>query len=203
MQIGMPTDVKHVAHIGWDGPSENSAPTWMNEFKSAPGISAPLANGGEVQEEDPVKWVSQDGISRKSSRAQSSSSRDMPKSSRRSSSTNGNGTAGESSIKEKPDKPRQSRKPSKSSSSKDATSDRQKPGKSKDANQVTDSTSDKPDAPKKSSRRKKSKDTSAGGSSRRGRTQDLDTGSEPGSVSRPRHERRSNATGFEGGEDNS
>ncbi|XP_019702045.1 uncharacterized protein [Elaeis guineensis] len=32
MQIGYPTDVKHVAHIGWDGPSVNG-PSWMNEFQ--------------------------------------------------------------------------------------------------------------------------------------------------------------------------
>lgn len=29
MQIGYPTDVKHVAHIGWDGPSVNS-PSWVS-----------------------------------------------------------------------------------------------------------------------------------------------------------------------------
>ncbi|XP_022864100.1 CRIB domain-containing protein RIC6-like isoform X2 [Olea europaea var. sylvestris] len=28
MEIGFPTDVKHVAHIGWDGPS-SSAPSWQ------------------------------------------------------------------------------------------------------------------------------------------------------------------------------
>uniref|UniRef100_A0A803KT03 CRIB domain-containing protein n=1 Tax=Chenopodium quinoa TaxID=63459 RepID=A0A803KT03_CHEQI len=28
MQIGFPTDVKHVAHIGWDGPTANS-PSWL------------------------------------------------------------------------------------------------------------------------------------------------------------------------------
>lgn len=28
MQIGLPTDVKHVAHIGWDGPAVNS-PSWV------------------------------------------------------------------------------------------------------------------------------------------------------------------------------
>ncbi|CAL0328099.1 unnamed protein product [Lupinus luteus] len=33
IQIGFPTDVKHVAHIGSDDPSAN-APTWMNEYKS-------------------------------------------------------------------------------------------------------------------------------------------------------------------------
>ncbi|EPS69030.1 hypothetical protein M569_05741 [Genlisea aurea] len=34
MEIGNPTDVKHIAHIGWDGPSGSSAPSWMNEFKA-------------------------------------------------------------------------------------------------------------------------------------------------------------------------
>ena len=126
---------------------------------------------------------------------------EQPKSSRRSSSTNGNGT-GKSSIKEKPDKPKQSRKPSKNSSSKD-TSNSPKPRKPKDAKQATDSTSQNlPGIPKKSSRRKKSKDSSVGGSSRRYISQDLDTGSESGSVSRAREERLSNASGFEEGEDN-
>ncbi|XP_057546960.1 CRIB domain-containing protein RIC5-like isoform X2 [Amaranthus tricolor] len=32
MQIGFPTDVKHVAHIGWDGPTANS-PSWISSFK--------------------------------------------------------------------------------------------------------------------------------------------------------------------------
>jgi hypothetical protein len=37
MTIGFPTDVKHVAHIGWDGPSatttNNAAagPTWVSQ----------------------------------------------------------------------------------------------------------------------------------------------------------------------------
>ncbi|KAJ0966501.1 hypothetical protein J5N97_023418 [Dioscorea zingiberensis] len=30
MQIGYPTDVKHVAHIGWDGPSVSSSPSWVD-----------------------------------------------------------------------------------------------------------------------------------------------------------------------------
>lgn len=50
MQIGFPTDVKHVAHIGWDGPSA-TPPTWMNEFKSAPLVtfsSGPLGGGGSA-----------------------------------------------------------------------------------------------------------------------------------------------------------
>ncbi|CAH8300668.1 unnamed protein product [Eruca vesicaria subsp. sativa] len=32
IQIGFPTDVKHVAHIGSDGPAAN-APSWMSDFK--------------------------------------------------------------------------------------------------------------------------------------------------------------------------
>ncbi|KAG8490558.1 hypothetical protein CXB51_013670 [Gossypium anomalum] len=33
MEIGNPTDVKHVAHIGLDS-SSGTAPSWMNEFKT-------------------------------------------------------------------------------------------------------------------------------------------------------------------------
>ncbi|GAV89752.1 PBD domain-containing protein, partial [Cephalotus follicularis] len=40
-QIGYPTDVKHVAHIGSDGPATN-APSWMVGFQSAPEISSQL-----------------------------------------------------------------------------------------------------------------------------------------------------------------
>ncbi|XP_051134035.1 CRIB domain-containing protein RIC11-like [Andrographis paniculata] len=36
MEIGYPTDVKHLAHIGWDGSSSVNAPAWMNEFKTGP-----------------------------------------------------------------------------------------------------------------------------------------------------------------------
>ncbi|KAG5561377.1 hypothetical protein RHGRI_004415 [Rhododendron griersonianum] len=39
IEIGYPTDVKHVAHIGWDGPS-GTAPTWMNEFNTASNFTA-------------------------------------------------------------------------------------------------------------------------------------------------------------------
>ncbi|KAE9589918.1 putative CRIB domain-containing protein [Lupinus albus] len=62
IQIGLPTDVKHVAHIGWDGPSVNT-PSWMNEFKSSPKFaSAPLNLNGEIQnigQDNSVKWVSE------------------------------------------------------------------------------------------------------------------------------------------------
>ncbi|KAB5537661.1 hypothetical protein DKX38_015194 [Salix brachista] len=48
MQIGLPTDVKHVAHIGWDGPSENP-PSWMNEFASPPEALSGTSNSKEVK----------------------------------------------------------------------------------------------------------------------------------------------------------
>uniref|UniRef100_A0A1S3Y8N9 CRIB domain-containing protein RIC6-like n=1 Tax=Nicotiana tabacum TaxID=4097 RepID=A0A1S3Y8N9_TOBAC len=60
MQIGFPTDVKHVAHIGWDGPSVDN-PSWMKEFKS-PGAfqSAPLVPPpGDLKENSDIKWVSE------------------------------------------------------------------------------------------------------------------------------------------------
>ncbi|XP_033138356.1 CRIB domain-containing protein RIC8 [Brassica rapa] len=46
MQIGTPTDVKHVAHIGWDGGSPNqNSPSWMNDFNASGGYSSsPLGN---------------------------------------------------------------------------------------------------------------------------------------------------------------
>ncbi|CAH9141769.1 unnamed protein product [Cuscuta epithymum] len=47
IEIGYPTDVKHVAHIGWDGQSAGSAPTWMKEFKAGPDFtSSSISNSG-------------------------------------------------------------------------------------------------------------------------------------------------------------
>ncbi|XP_042386882.1 CRIB domain-containing protein RIC7-like [Zingiber officinale] len=43
MQIGHPTDVKHVAHIGCDGQSINNSPSWMTEFRSTATSSAAAA----------------------------------------------------------------------------------------------------------------------------------------------------------------
>ncbi|KAL0888924.1 hypothetical protein Bca101_012907 [Brassica carinata] len=34
MEIGYPTNVRHVSHIGWDS-SPNSAPSWLQEFKTS------------------------------------------------------------------------------------------------------------------------------------------------------------------------
>ncbi|KAF7840656.1 CRIB domain-containing protein RIC10 [Senna tora] len=63
MDIGYPTDVKHVAHIGWDGPP-GSGPSWMNEFKPAPNFSTSLGNIGTRREANPTtpqtSWSTQD-----------------------------------------------------------------------------------------------------------------------------------------------
>uniref|UniRef100_A0A0D9VMF9 CRIB domain-containing protein n=1 Tax=Leersia perrieri TaxID=77586 RepID=A0A0D9VMF9_9ORYZ len=45
MQIGNPTDVKHVAHIGWDNASV-TAPSWMNEYKGGTGGGGEPEAGG-------------------------------------------------------------------------------------------------------------------------------------------------------------
>ncbi|XVF62831.1 hypothetical protein PTKIN_Ptkin09bG0040100 [Pterospermum kingtungense] len=52
MEIGLPTDVKHVAHIGLDGPSANK-PSWMSEFKAAPELSSAPVNSN-LPEEPPA-----------------------------------------------------------------------------------------------------------------------------------------------------
>ncbi|XP_011096104.1 CRIB domain-containing protein RIC10 [Sesamum indicum] len=56
IEIGCPTDVKHVAHIGWDGQS-GSAPTWMNNFKTGPDFAqTSIGNSGSALS----PWSSQD-----------------------------------------------------------------------------------------------------------------------------------------------
>ncbi|CAN8308467.1 unnamed protein product [Cochlearia groenlandica] len=43
IEIGYPTDVKHVAHIGWEG-SSGCAPDWMSEFKTGAEVLSPRAS---------------------------------------------------------------------------------------------------------------------------------------------------------------
>lgn len=63
MEIGYPTDVKHVAHIGWDGPS-GTGPSWMSDFKTAPDFSTSLGNLNELSDPNAMavttSWSSQD-----------------------------------------------------------------------------------------------------------------------------------------------
>ncbi|CAA0826532.1 CRIB domain-containing protein RIC10 [Striga hermonthica] len=57
IEIGYPTDVKHVAHIGWDGQSGSNAPSWMNEFKTGADFSVTsIGNSGSALS----PWSSQD-----------------------------------------------------------------------------------------------------------------------------------------------
>uniref|UniRef100_M1B6F4 Desiccation-associated protein n=2 Tax=Solanum tuberosum TaxID=4113 RepID=M1B6F4_SOLTU len=146
MQIGFPTDVKHVAHIGWDGPSVDN-PTWMKEF-IAPGAfqSAPLIPPpGEHKENPDIKWVSQDS-NRRSRNANSSppkEKQEKPRTSRKHS-TSENGSNENTTNKEPGTKSRSSRR----HHNKD-TSDGTKLSESSSKNN--------PDIPKKS-RRKKSKE---------------------------------------------
>ncbi|KAL4596532.1 hypothetical protein ACB092_12G170000 [Castanea dentata] len=172
MEIGFPTDVKHVAHIGWDGPSVHS-PSWMNEFKAPPGFSsAPLNHPGDKKEETGIQWVSEDST-RRPARAPNSPARDLPelpRSSRRSASSSSTATG--SPSREKTEKTRQSRRSSKSSKeSTDATKLNRlpiDPGLSSVSSLESVSPAHSlPDVPKKI-RRKKSKD-SGGGSTRSSR----------------------------------
>ncbi|TKY52759.1 CRIB domain-containing protein RIC7 [Spatholobus suberectus] len=153
IQIGYPTDVKHVAHIGWDGPSVNS-PSWMNEFKTSPGFaSAPINLTGDGQnkgQDNAVKWVSED-----TRRRNTRDLPELPKPSKRQST----GGVTDSPTREKSNKPRQSRKSS--NKPRDESNPTQQPVS-------TDSfhpSPTLPDIPKKS-RRQRSKENSSGGSSK-------------------------------------
>ncbi|KAK8501924.1 hypothetical protein V6N13_023296 [Hibiscus sabdariffa] len=53
MEIGYPTDVKHVAHVGWDDHS-GTAPSWMNEFKTGPGFTAASIDFGQPMGSQPA-----------------------------------------------------------------------------------------------------------------------------------------------------
>ncbi|KAK9133515.1 hypothetical protein Scep_013043 [Stephania cephalantha] len=63
MEIGYPTDVKHVAHIGWDGQS-GSAPSWMKEFKTTSDFAATsITNVGVPSDPNSIlvsTWSAQD-----------------------------------------------------------------------------------------------------------------------------------------------
>ncbi|KAG4959369.1 hypothetical protein AAZX31_13G108600 [Glycine max] len=137
IQIGFPTDVEHVTHIGWDGPSVNY-PSWMSQFKTAPGFSsAPLDVQNKGQ--DNAKWVSED-----SRRRSTRDLPDLPKASKR-----------------KSNKPRQSRKSS-NKPKEESTLTRIPIPVSTDHPLPTLPVSDIP----KKSRRQKTKENSSGGSSK-------------------------------------
>ncbi|KAE9611664.1 hypothetical protein Lal_00011697 [Lupinus albus] len=63
MEIGYPTDVKHVTHIGLDG-STGSGPSWMSDFETASDFSTSFSNLGGARDPNPMaistSWSSQD-----------------------------------------------------------------------------------------------------------------------------------------------
>lgn len=191
IQIGFPTDVKHVAHIGWDGPSQAAAdanPSWMKEFKANPGFqSGPLdSNGNNAEKENPeIKWVSED--SKKGKKAKDSHAKDLPevpKASRRrnsSDTTNINMSSESPKKKDSSTKPRQSRR----HNSKDSSE-----GSVRSSRQLNES--GQPGSPskghadgEKKTRRKKSKDTDGGGGSTRSRAKDAEGSSKSRSKPAP------------------
>ncbi|KAK4588229.1 hypothetical protein RGQ29_019283 [Quercus rubra] len=62
MEIGYPTDVKHVAHIGLDA-AAGSAPSWMNDFKATSEFSTSLGSLAEFRDASSMAlstWSSRD-----------------------------------------------------------------------------------------------------------------------------------------------
>ncbi|KAL3717303.1 CRIB domain-containing protein RIC7 [Eucalyptus grandis] len=170
MEIGFPTDVKHVAHIGWDGPSVTS-PGWMNEFRTAPGVSsAPLGVPGDTNGDGSVRSVGSEDSSRRGTQTPtfpSSPARDLPelpKSSRRHST----GIPTDSPTKSRSDKSsRGSRRASKGSPARDPSDPvRKLQDSSPGAGSESPRKSKLPDIPKKSRRKKSKESSSVGGSSR-------------------------------------
>ncbi|KAL8160700.1 hypothetical protein V2J09_002237 [Rumex salicifolius] len=159
IQIGLPTDVKHVAHIGWDGPSTN-APSWMNEFKSQ---SAPLDGGGS----DALSR--QDEISEgKGNAGISSSAREMPglpKASRVRHPSMDSLASVDDSPPGSPSSTARSNKNKEKESTKTSGSGRRPKDKAKHHSKAEPTAGDEggshvlPNIPKKISRRKKSKDS--------------------------------------------
>ncbi|KAG8042777.1 hypothetical protein GUJ93_ZPchr0328g33310 [Zizania palustris] len=56
IEIGNPTDVKHVAHIGWDNPTWNASPSWMNDIRT----SSDFLSLGNFAPSSGTSWASQD-----------------------------------------------------------------------------------------------------------------------------------------------
>ncbi|KAJ8558166.1 hypothetical protein K7X08_004932 [Anisodus acutangulus] len=169
MQIGLPTDVKHVAHIGWDGPSVDT-PSWMKEFKE-PGKfhTAPLGPPlGSNDHPDNRSCVSEDAgadANQKYKNANSSLPDDQPevsKTSRRhSSSETGSGSTSS------PKKSRSSRRNKESSDGSSRSTRHSRPASGGAGSDSPER--DLPDIPKKT-RRKKSKEDAGVGSGSSTRT---------------------------------
>ncbi|ESQ50415.1 hypothetical protein EUTSA_v10002253mg [Eutrema salsugineum] len=169
IQIGNPTDVKHVAHIGWDGPSADTstAPSWMNEFKSGGGFETGQGGG---EDDSSVRCKSECG-------GRSKDLPKLPKSTRKSASEKGSPTKERSTTDKTKRRSSNNKGTSSRRSSKEVVSQVQEDFSPWPNNDRSTGISSLPDqVPKKSSRRKKkTKETAInGGSSRSTRRSDVD-----------------------------
>ncbi|KAJ9700734.1 hypothetical protein PVL29_006180 [Vitis rotundifolia] len=186
MQIGLPTDVKHVAHIGWDGPSV-STPSWMNEFKSTPEtLSAPSTSNGVAKE------ISVDEDINRTEGEKPPTSKEKQRR-RRSSSSDGNFPL-DSPARNPSDAPKHSRRHHSSGGSVISGNQDGSSRSSRRQHNLSGPESTSRDGPgiPKQSRRRKSKGSSGGGSSRsRSKGQasltDVDPFSESGLPSGTKH----------------
>ncbi|KAK2363850.1 CRIB domain-containing protein RIC7 [Trifolium repens] len=177
IEIGNPTDVKHVAHIGWDGPTDNN-PSWMNEFKSTPGLSSsgPLNMNGDNHSRELNDWASSDSMKRGSKSLNGEDDTHelpLPKSSSKQQSHSGN--MRESHAKEKSDKPRQPKRHSKHSTPNDSFNETKHTSREQSIPKDTDSLQlqgeDANDnLPPKTSHSKKTKDVQGVGGSSKSRS---------------------------------
>ncbi|CAN0829214.1 CRIB domain-containing protein RIC7 [Linum grandiflorum] len=71
MHIGNPTDVKHVAHIGWDG-NKDAPPTWMTGFKGESGSGSPNGTNSSLQSIPEAEGIHKSESEQKSRTASSS-----------------------------------------------------------------------------------------------------------------------------------
>ncbi|KAJ1698161.1 hypothetical protein LUZ63_006673 [Rhynchospora breviuscula] len=61
IEIGYPTDVKHVAHIGWESPTgPSSSPSWIGEYKASKDLSTMGTPGNSRDGSRETSWASQD-----------------------------------------------------------------------------------------------------------------------------------------------
>ncbi|KAL6340181.1 hypothetical protein AAG906_040617 [Vitis piasezkii] len=155
MEIGYPTDVKHVAHIGWDGGPSVNTPSWMNEFKptSEAENHEPNPEGLMLLLFAPIYFVDPGLKDGQPQNSQAPRLPDMPRSSRRQSSTG----ASASVTSEQSDVQRRSRRHHSSSSTsslpREATG-KTKPRQPREGSQGSESPSRNPtDIPRKTDKR--------------------------------------------------
>ncbi|KAJ4956065.1 hypothetical protein NE237_012848 [Protea cynaroides] len=156
MQIGHPTDVKHIAHIGYDGSSTHSPP-WMNEY----------SNGDANKSSD--KGISPEDLHRTGAGIDGSPQRDtmeIPKLSRRQPFFGTHSSLNSSTSGEQPEQPRRHQSMtdvSISSASQDATERSSRPSRrSQTATQSIDVTSQDQATDQKKSRRKSKRSVGSG-----------------------------------------